>query len=98
MVARDGFEVAFHGRFREIVPDERMVSTEVYEGVPDGVSEEDATTVNTATFDEEDGRTRLTLLIEAANRTSRDAIVASGMEDGLQDALDLAEEVARSLG
>ena len=98
MVARDGFEGAFHGRFREIVPDERMVSTEVYEGVPDGVSEEDATTVNTATFDEEDGRTRLTLLIEAANRTSRDAIVASGMEDGLQDALDLAEEVARSLG
>jgi uncharacterized protein YndB with AHSA1/START domain len=98
MVARDGLEVAFHGRFREIVPSERIVSTETYEGVPDGVSEEDATTVNTATFGEEDGRTRLTLLIEAANRASRDAIVASGMEDGLQDALDLAEDVARSLG
>ena len=32
---RTGFEVAFHGEYREIVPNERIVSTEVYEGVPD---------------------------------------------------------------
>ena len=31
----DGFEVAFHGEYREIVPNERIVSTEVYEGVPE---------------------------------------------------------------
>ena len=34
MAADGGFEVAFHGEFREIVPDERIVSTEVYEGMP----------------------------------------------------------------
>ena len=30
-----GFEVAFHGEYSEIVPSERLVSTEVYEGIPD---------------------------------------------------------------
>jgi len=39
----------------------------------------------------------VTLLIQAPNKTSRDAIIDSGMEGGLQDALDLLEEVAQSL-
>src|SRR6476660_7221053 len=30
MVTPDGTEVGFHGEFLEIVPDERIVSTEVY--------------------------------------------------------------------
>ena len=34
MRANEGFEVAFHGEFREIVPNERLVTTEVYE-MPD---------------------------------------------------------------
>ena len=97
MVADDGSEVGFHGEYREIVPNERLVTTEIYEGLPDDVSEEDGTTVNTATFVEVDGRTTVTLLVEAANKISRDAIIASGMEDGLQDALDLLEQTAGSL-
>ena len=97
MVTPDGFEVAFHGEYREVVPNERLVTTEIYEGLPEGVSEEDAATLNTATFDEEDRRTRLTIVVQAKNKASRDAIVESGMEAGLQDALDLAEEVVLSL-
>ena len=31
MVASSGFEVAVHGEFREVVPHERIVNTEVYE-------------------------------------------------------------------
>jgi uncharacterized protein YndB with AHSA1/START domain len=54
--------------------------------------------VNTATFVETDGRTTFTLLIQAANKVSRDAIIESGMEAGLQDALDLLEQTAFSLG
>ena len=54
-------------------------------------------TINTATFSEVDGRTTLTLLVEAPRKEIRDAVVPSGMEDGLQDALDLLEEVAVSL-
>ena len=97
MVADNGFEVGFHGVYREVVPNERLVSTEIYEGLPEGVSEEDAATVNTATFTEADGRTTVTLLVQARNKISRDAIIDSGMEDGLQDALDLLEQVALSL-
>ena len=97
MVMPDGMEVGFHGEYREIVPSERLVTTETYEGLPEGVSEEEGSTVNTATFTEVDGRTTVTLLVQAANKVSRDAIIETGMEDGLQDALDLAEEVAVSL-
>ena len=98
MVADGGMEVGFHGEYREIVPNERIVSTETFEGLPEGVSEEDGTTVNTATFVEADGRTTLTLLIQAPSKATRDAIVDSGMEAGLQDALDNLEQVAVSLG
>jgi uncharacterized protein YndB with AHSA1/START domain len=97
MIADGGFEVGFHGEYLELVPNERIVSTEIYEGLPEGVSDEEGGTVNTATFAEADGRTTLTLLIQATNKTSRDAIIDSGMEAGLQDALDLLEQVALSL-
>ncbi|MCW2965594.1 MAG: Activator of Hsp90 ATPase 1 family protein [Actinomycetia bacterium] len=97
MIADGGFEVGFHGEYLELVPNERIVSTEIYEGLPEGVAEEDGATVNTATFAEADGRTTLTLLIQATSKVSRDAIIDSGMEAGLQDALDLLEQVAISL-
>ena len=91
MVAHGDMEVAFHGEYREIVPNERLVSTEVFEGFPDAQS------LNTLTLTETDGRTRLEILVEHENRQHRDAHIDSGMEDGLQDALDLLEEVAGSL-
>ena len=97
MVADDGFEVGFHGEYLEVVPNERIVSTEVYEGLPEGVSEEEGATVNTATFTEADGRTTLTILVQTTSKASRDAIIDSGMETGLQDALDLLEQAALSL-
>jgi uncharacterized protein YndB with AHSA1/START domain len=97
MIADRGFEVGFHGEYLELVPNERIVSTEIYEGLPEGVSDEEGGTVNTATFAEANGRTKLTLLIQATSTTSRDAIIDSGMEAGLQDALDLLEQVALSL-
>jgi uncharacterized protein YndB with AHSA1/START domain len=91
MVADGGMEVGFHGEYREIVPNERLVSTEVFEGYPD----EEA--VNTATFTEVDGRTTLEILVQQSSKEARDAHIESGMEAGLQDALDLLEEVAASL-
>jgi uncharacterized protein YndB with AHSA1/START domain len=91
MIACEGFEVGFHGEYREIVPDERLVSTEVYEGMPEGEA------LDTLTLTESDGRTTLTLLVEHSCKEHRDAHINSGMEDGLQDALDLLEEVAVSL-
>jgi uncharacterized protein YndB with AHSA1/START domain len=94
MVADGGFEVGFHGEYREIVPNERIVSTEVYEGIPDA---EAHAALNTLTLTEVDGRTTMTILVEHPTREGRDAHVNSGMEAGLQDALDLLEQVAASL-
>jgi uncharacterized protein YndB with AHSA1/START domain len=96
MFTPDGTEVGFHGEYQEVVPDERLVSREVYEGLPEGVSEDDAATLNTTTFVEVEGRTTLTILVQAKNRISRDAIIESGMEAGLEDALELLEQVAVS--
>jgi uncharacterized protein YndB with AHSA1/START domain len=96
MTAQGGFEVAFHGEYREIVPNERVVSTEVYEGAP--VPDPDsAATLNTATFTETHGRTLLEILVECPSREVRDAIIDSGMEGGMQEGMDLLEQVAQSL-
>jgi len=95
-VAPDGFEVAFHGEYREVVPNERLVATEIYEGAWQP-GEPEQGTLNTTTFAEKDGGTTLTILVEAPSKELRDAIIESGMEAGLQDALDLLEQVAVSL-
>jgi uncharacterized protein YndB with AHSA1/START domain len=91
MNAGDFGEVAFHGEYREIVPNERLVSTEVYEGMPD------AEALDTLTLTEQDGRTVLTLLVEHESKEDRDGHVQSGMEDGLQDAFDRLEQVVAEL-
>lgn len=91
MTANGGFEVAFHGEYREIVPNERVVSTEVFEGMPDEYA------VTTCTFDERGGRTTLTLLVDHTTQRGRDAEIESGMEDGMQEAMDHLEQVAIAL-
>jgi len=91
MLAHGEFEVAFHGEYLEIVPGERLVVTEIYEGMPDAV----ATT--TTTFEQLDGQTLVTILVDHTSQAHRDAHVESGMEDGLQDAMDLLEGVVATL-
>lgn len=92
VASSNGQEVAFHGEYREIVPDERLVSTEIYEPFPDHEA------VNTLTLTEETGRTYLSLLVQHDSKESRDGHVNSGMEGGLQEALDALEQIAVSLG
>lgn len=91
MMTDRGFEVAFHGEYRELVPGERIVCTEVFEGFPDGEA------VTTLTLTEKDGRTALTMLVQHSCQEHRDAHINSGMEAGMQDAMDLLEQVAISL-
>jgi uncharacterized protein YndB with AHSA1/START domain len=93
MVTDDGVEVGFHGMYQELIPNQRIVCTEVYEGFPEG----DAESVNTMTFTEKDGRTTLVILVQHKSQAHRDAHINSGMEAGMQDAMDLLEQVALSL-
>jgi uncharacterized protein YndB with AHSA1/START domain len=93
MVANGGQEVGFHGEYREIVPNERLQWTEVYEAAPEGDP-----AVVTATFIEDGERTRLELLSEVPSKEIRDMIIDSGMEVGMQEQMDILEEIAISLG
>ena len=93
--ADSGPEVGFHGEYLEIVSDERIVSTEAYEGIPN--ADEYATTNTMTLADLGDGRTTMTVLVQCPSAETRNAIVESGMEAGMQDAYDLLEEVAISL-
>ncbi len=93
MVAKGGFPVAFHGEFSEIVENERLVTTEVYEGAPPGLEDP----INIVTFEESGGTTTLTIVMRVESREVRDMIIDSGMEGGLQEGMDLLEQVAREL-
>lgn len=91
LIANEGTEVAFHGVFREIVANERIVNTEVYEAMPDGEA------LVTVTFAEEEGRTRMEMLTEMESKEAREGLLESGMESGLQEGLDLIERIAIEL-
>jgi uncharacterized protein YndB with AHSA1/START domain len=91
MTANAGFEVAFHGEYLEVIDGERIVSTEVFEGVPD------AAAVSTTTFAEHDGHTTLSILVQHTSQENRDTHLSSGMESGMQESMNHLAEVARSL-
>lgn len=75
----DGEEYAFHGCFHEVRAD-RLVQTFTFEGYPDGVS------LETMWFEDRgDGITRLHATSLVDSFEGRDAILASGMEHGVND-------------
>ena len=91
MIASEGFEVAFHGEYQEIVEGERIVNTEVFEGAPGpGI-------VVTSTFSADGDRTVLTMLSECGSQEVRDIILGTGMESGAQEGLDILEQIAEEL-
>lgn len=98
MTANEGYEVGFHGEFREIVPNERIVNTEIYDTGP-GAEEAQGLepAVITTTFTEVGGRTLLTQTTEGHSAEVRDMILESGMEAGMQESMDRLEQVAGSL-
>ena len=89
LVTADGSEFAFHGEYREIVPDERIVYTEVFEDLPDAEAQ------TTVTFDEVDSRTTVAILVRYGSREQRDAH-RRYMNAGLNEALDRLGQTARS--
>jgi uncharacterized protein YndB with AHSA1/START domain len=91
-VTRDqDFEVGFHGEFREIDAPRRLVSTEVYEGFPDGEA------LDIVTLDEVDGVTTMTVLVQHSCQEHRDAHINSGMEGGMQISYNRLEDVVRQM-
>ena len=85
------FEVGFHGEYREISAPHRLVSTEVFEGMPD------AGALDTVVFAEADGVTTMTMTVTHTCQEHRDGHLASGMEGGMQVSMDRLEDVVTGL-
>lgn len=94
MTAGPGFEVAFHGEYREITAPERLVNTEAFEGIPDADAH---AALCTLTLSEKDGRTYSEVLVEHVSQADRDMHINSGMEGGMQESYDKLEQIAISL-
>ena len=83
----DGTEHGWHGTYLEIDRPWRLVSTEVYEGYPDGEAR------NTMTLTERDGTTVMAVTVLHSCRENRDGHLGSGMESGMQHSLDRFEDL-----
>jgi uncharacterized protein YndB with AHSA1/START domain len=81
----------FYGVYKEIARPDRLVFTEIFEPYPDSGS------LVTATFTEEGGKTRLTVLAAYPSTEVRDMVLKSGMEHGAARSYDLLEDVASEL-
>lgn len=98
MVAHGEFEVAFHGTYREIVPNERIVHTEIMETPDVGPDSEDGAVVNSVTFEEADGgATLVSIRTDAGSKEVRDMIAQSGMEGGVREQFEIIEELSANL-
>ena len=82
-VTPNGFARAVHGVSRAIVPNERLVHTEVFEALPQGGA------LKPVQFDDRGGRTTVRIIVEHAPKAHHDRPLNAGPEVGPQDALDL---------
>ena len=86
-----GYEVGFHGEYSEIDAPRRLVTTEVFEGMPD------AAALDTVTFHEEAGVTTMNISVRHSLKEHRDAHLASGMEGGMQVSMNRLEDVVGAM-
>ena len=86
-----GEEMGLRGVFREVVPPERIVHTELFD--------EDWTggeTLVTLTLTERDGKTTNTLTVLYSSTAARDAALKTGMEHGVAAGYDRLEEILKA--
>jgi len=88
----DGTEMGMHGVYRDIVPPERIVNTESFDGCPAQSGE----AIGTAVLTEINGRTTLTTTVRYPSKEARDAVIASGMERGVAASYDRLAELLAS--
>jgi len=87
----DGNDYGFRGVYREITPPERLVQTFEFEGMPGHVS------LETATLEEQDGKTKLTVTCHYQSVEDRDGHYNSGMEAGMKESHDRLAELLSAM-
>ena len=89
---RDGHEFAFSGKYTEVTPHSRVAYTQIFEPMADGG---EATV--TATFEDLGEKTRLVSHALYPSKQVREMVLASGMEHGMRETMDLLDELVASL-
>lgn len=90
---KDGSEFGFAGTFREVTPPSRLVHTETYDPGTVGDVHPQSEALVSVTFMEQSGITTVTTLIDFGSKEARDAAVATGMTDGMEQSYQLLERV-----
>jgi uncharacterized protein YndB with AHSA1/START domain len=88
----DGNEYAFHGVYHAIVSPERLVCTFEFEGMPGHIL------LESVTFEEQDGKTKLTDQSVFQSVGDRDGMLSSGMEQGWAETMDRFAELLAKVG
>ena len=88
VLSSEGDEYGFRGCFHDVRPSELIVQTFTFEGMPDEVALE-----RLVFEDLGDGRSRLAATSLVDSFESRDAFVASGMEDGVREGYERLDEL-----
>jgi uncharacterized protein YndB with AHSA1/START domain len=89
----DGAEMGMRGVYREIVPAERIVCTEVFD-----VPWYEGEAVDTLVFVEKGGKTTATTTVLYVSKAVRDAVLKSPMEHGVAAGYDQLEKILASGG
>jgi uncharacterized protein YndB with AHSA1/START domain len=85
--APDGSVYGFYGVFHAVEAPRRLVMTFEFEGEPGHVQ------LQTATFEERDGKTRVTTQSVCQSVEDRDGMLHSGMEQGENESYERLEEL-----
>jgi uncharacterized protein YndB with AHSA1/START domain len=83
----DGNEYAFKGVYHESLPPERLVYTLEFEPMPGHVL------LQTVKFEDQEGKTKVTVISVSQSVEDRDEMVQSGMEEGVVETWDRLEEL-----
>jgi len=86
----DGTEMGMRGVYQEVVPPERLVSTESWGG-------DWPETLNTLVLSEEEGKTTITQRVLYPSKEARDAALRTGMQEGVIESFARLEEYLRTM-
>ncbi len=86
-----GKEYAFNGVYREVVPPERVIYTFEYEDMEGHVS------VDTVTFEEQDGKTKMTDKTVFQTAEDLQGMLKEGMEGGATESMERLAEVVENM-
>ena len=92
---KDATEFGFAGTFREVQPPSRLVHTEAYDPGTVGDEHPQSESIVSVTFTEASGLTTVTTLIDFGSKEARDAAIATGMTDGMEQSYQLLDGLLR---